>query len=286
MSGVPFENLGSLATVATTEAARQLLVREAEFQVAKEAVAHLLRSRQHGLPEKLFRAWRRAIRTGVMPPPHDPPSSAFAVCWDAAAHFAGAEKWLEQSLRNELPAARAALFTAARLHLPAYLVFASPGVRDRVTRQLAHAESHLPPRNKQARADERHLLLYLQRICGKNDSLSEFGPEGWGKISRSTNAVRMLPRPGIAERETFLERWTAHGAAAAINADPEARLEFRLDSPRTVGSKGINSFSLKLVQRSRWIAKLSRSSFAATERTLPIRWARAPKHSPRSLRRS
>jgi hypothetical protein len=28
--------------------------------------------------------------------------------------------------------------------------------------------------------------------------------------------------PGVARREVFLERWTAHGVAAAINADPEA----------------------------------------------------------------
>ncbi|HEX3818503.1 MAG TPA: hypothetical protein VHW03_09455, partial [Chthoniobacterales bacterium] len=102
---------------------------------------------------------------------------------------------------------------------------ASAGVRDRVIRQLAATTAPLPPRNKQARADERHLLLYLQRISAKNDSLSAFGPEGWGAIDPQVAGIHFHPEPGIAARETFLERWTAHGAAAAVNADPEVRIE-------------------------------------------------------------
>lgn len=225
MAGVPFEVLASLATPATTQAARELLVREAEFTAAKSEVEKLLQSRKHGLPEKLFRAWRRAIREGAMPPPGDWPSSAFALCWDRAANLANAEKHLEQSLQSELPVAREALFATARRFLPSYLVFAAPGVRDQVIRQLTHTGGPLQPRNKQARADERHWLLYLQRICAKNDSLSEFGPEGWGTSDRETADLKSDPDPGIAGRETFLERWTAHGAAAAVNADAEVRAE-------------------------------------------------------------
>ena len=41
--------------------------------------------------------------------------------------------------------------------------------------------------------------------------------------------IRLSPEAGIATRETFLERWTAHGVAAALNADPEIRVEL---SPR------------------------------------------------------
>ena len=83
----------------------------------------------------------------------------------------------------------------------------------------------LPRRNKQARADERHLALYLQRIAGKNDSLSEFGPEAWGRVDSTIEGLQLAPQAGVARRETFLERWTAHGAAAAINADPQTRVE-------------------------------------------------------------
>src|SRR5205823_11905562 len=87
----------------------------------------------------------------------------------------------------------------------------------------------IPPRNKQARAHERTILLYLQRICAKNDSLSAFGPEGWGTVEREIIGLKLAPTPGIAKRESFLERWTAHGVAAALNADPEIRPEL---SPR------------------------------------------------------
>ena len=111
---------------------------------------------------------------------------------------------------------------AARKLLPHYLVFAAGGVRDLL---VGSPEDPLPPRKKSLRARERHLLLYLQRICGKNDTLSEFGPQGWGTIDPGTALLKFAPDPGIARRETFLERWTAHGVAAAINADPEAAAE-------------------------------------------------------------
>src|SRR5438045_3258624 len=104
------------------------------------------------------------------------------------------------------------------------LVFAAGGVRGRLAKQSADSGA-LPPRNKSARAHERHLLLYLQRVAAKNDSLSAFGPEGWGTVEGDAAGIALSPRPGIAARETFLERWTAHGVAVAINADPETRAE-------------------------------------------------------------
>src|SRR4029077_13238338 len=79
----------------------------------------------------------------------------------------------------------------------------------------------LPMRNKRARERERHLLLYLQRIAAKNDTFSEFGPSGWGKIDKNISGMSISPAPGVAKREAFLERWTAHAVAAAVNADPE-----------------------------------------------------------------
>ena len=157
-----------------------------------------------------------------MPPAADPPSSAFAACWQSAARFAAAEALLGQSLNSELASAREALMDSARQFLPGYLVFASGGIRDLLARP---SQDPLPPRKKSARARERHLLLYLQRICGKNDTLSEFGPQGWGRIDSTSHALALDPQAGIARRETFLERWAAHGAAAAINADPQAGVE-------------------------------------------------------------
>ncbi|HEY2139696.1 MAG TPA: hypothetical protein VGH00_06440, partial [Chthoniobacterales bacterium] len=141
---------------------------------------------------------------------------------------ASTEAELEESLQRELRVARTNLLEAARTILPPYLVFTAEGLRERVAKQIADAGA-LPPRNKASRAHERHLLLYLQRVAAKNDSLSAFGPEGWGTVGGEPRTLTLSPRPGIAARETFLERWTAHGAAAALNADPEIRAEV---SPR------------------------------------------------------
>ncbi|CAN5503429.1 hypothetical protein BH18VER1_BH18VER1_15880 [soil metagenome] len=225
MAGVPFDVMERLATTRTSELARELLVRQEEFAASKEEVERLLWKRGHGLTEELFRAWRKAIRTGTMPPAADPSSRAFALCWERAASLASAEALFKASLESELATTRAALLEAARTVLPPYLVFVADELRDRLLKQTLALDGELPPRNKQARAHERHLLLYLQRVCAKNDSLSAFGPEGWGTVNRQTQGVTLRPQSGIAERETFLERWTAHGAAAALNADEDVRPE-------------------------------------------------------------
>jgi len=132
------------------------------------------------------------------------------------------KKRLAASLERELEITRKSLLDFARTILPRYLIFAAEGMRDRISSLLgANANAALAPRNARARERERHLLLYLQRIAAKNDTFSEFGPSAWGKISRNISGVTLAPESGTAEREGFLERWTAHAIAAAVNADPE-----------------------------------------------------------------
>ena len=143
------------------------------------------------------------------------------------------------------------LLQAAHLFLPAYLVFAGAGIRELIT---SPAPETPPPRNKNSRARERHLALYLQRVCAKNDTLSEFGPHGWGTAGRASESLQIHSLPGIARRETFPERWTAHGLAAAINADPQTRIEVaprlhpivRLDAGQFVNSETGEAFPLQM----------------------------------------
>jgi hypothetical protein len=232
MAGVPFDVLEKLGTVETARLARELVVRQDEFARAKAEVEHILGRPRHGLSKELFRAWRKALRAGTMPPAVDAPSQAFANCWQCASSLAEAESRLDEALQRELELARVALWQATRTLSSRYLVFGGAGVREVLAGLLtkgAHEGRPLPPRKKRDRARERHLLLYLQRICAKNDTLSEFGPGGWGTITQQAEALRLAPEPGIAKRETFLERWTAHGVAAALNADPAIRAEL---SPR------------------------------------------------------
>jgi len=134
----------------------------------------------------------------------------------------GDEKALAATLHDELDAARKSLLGSARTILPRYLIFGAEGMRDRISSLLEiNPDAALPARNSRRRERERHLVLYLQRIAAKNDTFSEFGPSGWGKIGKNVSGVGLNPEPGVAKREAFLERWTAHAIAAAVNADLE-----------------------------------------------------------------
>ncbi len=229
MAGVPFEPVERLGTLATSAAARELLAKQQEFEKAKSEVEQILHARRHNLPKEMFRVWRRAIRSGTMPAILDPPSRAFAICCECASKLASAEKHFDETLRRELEIARNALHKSARAILLPYLVFASEGLYERLSRQISSIVAAPPARNKNERAHERTILLYLQRICAKNDSLSAFGPCGWGKIDQQISGIALAAASGIARRECFLERWTAHGAASALNTDPDIRAEL---SPR------------------------------------------------------
>jgi lantibiotic biosynthesis dehydratase-like protein len=227
MAGVPFDVIEDFATVDTSRLARELVVRQEEFALAKTEVESILGRPRHGLSKELFKAWRKALRAGTIPPPVDGPSQAFAQCWLCASVLAQTEARLDEALQRELELARVALLQSTCTWLPRYLVFGGAGVREVLAGLLTGGapQSPLPPRRKRDRARERHLLLYLQRICTKNDTLSEFGPGGWGRIGGGPKSLELSPQNGIAVRETFLERWTAHGVAAALNADPEIRSE-------------------------------------------------------------
>jgi hypothetical protein len=228
MAGVPFEPMEGLSTPAISASARELLVRREEFLKAKWEVDQILRSRRHGLSKELFRAWHKAIRSGTTPTIAEPPSGSFTIYSDCLSRLSCAESDFDKLLRREIGIARQSLFESAQKILPAYLVFAGEGVAKRLGRQFSVGEG-LPPRNKRARAHERTILLYLQRVCAKNDSLSAFGPSSWGKVKRGIGHLRLVPEPHIARRESFLERWVAEGVAAVLNADPDIRIEL---SPR------------------------------------------------------
>ena len=231
MAGVPFDFLDPIGTPGTAAAARQLLARRKEFAGAKLEAERLLRRGDHGLSVEAYRALRLAVRAGGLPAfSEDPPPPQSAVYAAAATASTAAESQLQETLERELASARRALLESTRRVLTPYLVFGGAGVREVLLELMTERNfESLPPRRKKERARERHLLLYLQRICAKNDTLSEFAPGGWGAIGEGLRGVRLAPEPGIATRETFLERWTAHGVAAALNADPEVRMEL---SPR------------------------------------------------------
>jgi hypothetical protein len=138
-------------------------------------------------------------------------------------------------LERELEGSRSFLLDSARTILPDYLIFAAEGMRERISSILesSRAGTRPPKRNASIRKDEQHLLLYLQRLAAKNDTFSEFGPVSWGKTNDEVRGLRMDIEPGIAARDAFLERWTAHAVAAAISSElPDAKIEVPALEPR------------------------------------------------------
>jgi hypothetical protein len=222
MAGVPFETLEEFATRNTANLARDFIEAEADYSKTKSDVEKVLSLRRHNLSKEQFRAWRKVIRHSAMPPPNAPVPCVFTDCWQSAKRFAAADEALGRTLSKELNATRQTLWDAAACSLPRYFVFSATGLRELLS---VTSNKPLPPRKKSLRARERHLVLYLQRVCAKNDTLSEFGPQTWGSIEAGTKRIKLNLLPGITRREAFLERWTAYGAAAAINADPETQPE-------------------------------------------------------------
>ena len=221
LAGVPFDLLEELATPNACAAARDLLAQEKKLHQLKSAALEFVTRRDNGLSSEEFAAWRTAIRRDKIPEQKIPQQLQEYTRVATAAKQACSQ--LEHQLEEELTRARRALLQTSRRILPRYLVFGSGDVHHLID----HSASELPPRNSRNRGRERHLLLYLQRIAAKNDTFGEFGPSAWGSATQNGSALNFEARPGIARREVFLERWTAHALAAAINSDPQTFLERR-----------------------------------------------------------
>jgi hypothetical protein len=223
VAGVPFEHLERLATSGSAAAARQLLKRRSEMARARLGAEAFVGSRANGLSGDDSRRFRALLRNPSSTDGKGPEMpSAMSHFARIAADVRALETALDEKLQEELSRARAALIESATSVLPGYLVFAAGEFRNR----LPVEGQALPPRNARTRERERHFFLYLQRVCAKNDTYSEYGPSVWGTIA---DELAFVPRRGVLARETFLERWAAHTLAAAVNADLNAREEL---SPR------------------------------------------------------
>ena len=246
MAGVPFGAMARLATPRTIALARELAARREETARAVAQAEAYFRSPERLLSEHVFRAFLTAVRHRRVPaaPVNGAQPAVFSNYVDAATNESAAEAELHAALEHELTGARAALLDAARELLPRYLIYGGAGVQELLGHLLATSceeSGTLPRRNARAGDRERHLLLYLQRICTKNDTFSEFGPSGWGRTDGSVDGVELAPEVGITKRQAFLERWTAHALAAAVNADP--------DIPRALAMPAMEPYAFEVLHR-------------------------------------
>lgn len=221
LAGVAFEVLERLATPDVARAARIVIEHDAALdRAAEHAVAELSgdpdRKRRNRVRKLLDRRASVAaeLASGLA-------SLARFETARVARELASTE--LATILADALGRTRTALRALAADVLPPFAVFASDELFDRIAEVAADPDAGRP--TSDARRLERHLALCLQRLCAKNDTVSEFGPSSWGRVADATEAVAFAPQPGIARRIAYLEKWVVVALVAAINADPEVRAE-------------------------------------------------------------
>lgn len=223
MAGVPFEALEALATPELIAQARILEGLEEECEVAVRAAEKFFDSGEHLLSRESYRELKSAVRARRLPRPQPAPQpSVFTDFADAIGRVESTRAQAARLFPAVVERSRDALVRNARAYLPRQLIFNTGGIAELLRwlmEEVDAGESH-KPRNSRTRERDRHLLLYLQRACGKNDSFSEFGPTSWGRAHAAVEGFRFAPEPGITVRETFVERWVAHVFAAAMNNDP------------------------------------------------------------------
>jgi len=225
MAGVPYDVLEPLATPRAIGLARDIGDRSEALDHAARAALEALR-RAAPAPSGRLDALRRAIgqrQPLPAPEPGDPPevkayASELRTLDDLRARHA-------EVLREELAAGFRALRRAAARFLPDYALFASPAVEE-LAADLRPDGDWAPERlpEKRRRRRDRTLLMYVQRLATKDESLSVFGPRASGRVDPEVRGVRLEPGPGL-RRVAFLERWVADAVVSAMNADPETRAE-------------------------------------------------------------
>lgn len=215
MAGAPFELIDRLASPRTIAAAREVEKLRFSFEEARGDARRAV-AESEALDPKAARRWLKAFKRNDRGPDAPQLPNEIAPYLAALDRLARQEIVLAEELQSELGESRAALFAGSREVLPDYLVFTVGHARELLARLL---EAPVEKRDAAAGDRERHLLLYLQRAVTKNDTLSRFGPTIWGSLAPGA-ALRFNPGDAL-QRTAFLERWTAHAAAAALNADPE-----------------------------------------------------------------
>ena len=104
-----------------------------------------------------------------------------------------------------------------------------------------------PP--SKARGREEIVASYLQRYCGKNDTIGFFGPLAWGRIEDEGPPLHATSGGLVRERQVYFESWPVQALAESIDAElriatgphPEGDLRAALEShpDSTVRSRGV-----------------------------------------------
>jgi hypothetical protein len=73
------------------------------------------------------------------------------------------------------------------------------------------------------RSDEDRAVLFLQRLCAKNETASFYGPLFWARLDPAGERYDFVPGDGhwLSRRDVYVEHWATSSIARTISADPE-----------------------------------------------------------------
>lgn len=75
-------------------------------------------------------------------------------------------------------------------------------------------------RSSKRRRREQVVASYLQRYCTKNETIGFFGPVGWARLTRQTQAVHIEPGAKLlATRNVYFEGWCIDALATVVARD-------------------------------------------------------------------
>jgi len=199
-AGMPFDWLAGLgAPDALLRAARLVLDRETAVRARAPHEETLDRALRHGNPDLV-----PAGRT-----------------WPELAAWAGAVQAYHARYTEAEHAARAGLRKALDHERVREAVFLSNPTVYR-TMLLPVVTGPVPPTARWRRA-YRQLYTYLQRFCAKNETVSFFGPMGYGSAVPGRGVRLHTDRP--LRHRVFFSAWAARAVARAIAADRRLRAD-------------------------------------------------------------
>lgn len=219
LTGVPFDALEGLSTPETAQLARNILALEGRARSHGVALLAAAKAAAQGESnDKLTRKIEGLRPTGLSLGAVGDDYETARAAWQAATDALGA------TLERELTASRHNLREQSAAHLPGFTVFTAE-LGDPELFSEERLKGPLPALNSKERQRDRTYLMYLQRVAAKNDTISAWGPTGWGRIERDGAAMTLDPVPGLAGRDVYLEKWVVNAVAGGIGRDPEARAE-------------------------------------------------------------
>lgn len=220
-AGGPIEVLERLGTPLVNEAARELVAIAAARDDAADAALGQLAAKipdDRGAREKV---WKKLKKRQDISPELLAAQPWLADFDRAQKALAQAESALATTIDREYQRIHDVLLQEGARELPDLLVIQA---EDALDRMFVRANEPSTRHNSEDRKSDRTLALYLQRVCAKNDTLSRFGPVGWGRIVPGDGAV-FDAALGDYDRTADVEKWVVHSLIAVLNSIPEVRAE-------------------------------------------------------------